>query len=65
MQAAKQVAPQQLEQSDEETVCGMCKQVYADLTEHNENWIQCDVCPSWFHFECVGIHATSLPETCL
>lgn len=62
MQAAKQAAPEQSDEADEETFCGVCEQLYAELTEENENWIQCDICPTWYHFECVGIHTTSLPE---
>ena len=59
MQAAKQAAT---EQSNEETFCGICQQMYAELTEENEHWIQCDICPKWYRFECVGIHTTSLPK---
>lgn len=55
MQAAKQAAPEQSDEADEETFCGVCEQLYAELTEENENWIR-DICPTWYHFECVGIH---------
>ena len=35
--------------------CGVCGQVYEELTEEVQNWIACDKCQTWFHFECVGI----------
>lgn len=35
---------------------------YLSLTDEVQNWIGCDSCSGWFHFECVGINLESLPE---
>ncbi|XP_042422835.1 PHD finger protein ALFIN-LIKE 8-like isoform X2 [Zingiber officinale] len=39
------------EEEHENTLCGACGDNYA----HDEFWICCDVCESWFHGKCVKI----------
>lgn len=33
----------------------VCKKRYIEETKKVENWIQCEKCNVWFHFNCVGI----------
>ena len=42
-------------QKDPEYFCNVCGHVYEEETEEVQNWIACDVCSNWFHYECVGI----------
>ena len=41
--------------SAEVVLCAICGNPYEDLTEDVENWICCEKCESWFHFNCAGI----------
>jgi len=36
-------------------LCGVCGEVYEDVTDEVENWVGCENCPQWFHFGCAGI----------
>lgn len=40
----------------------VCGEEYLELTEEIQYWIGCDKCSSWFHCECVGKEANSIPE---
>ena len=40
----------------------VCGEEYTDCTEDIQNWIGCDTCTNWFHFECVGVNPTSVPD---
>ena len=35
--------------------CGICKKPYIDQTDEVENWVQCDKCDQWCHFDCAGL----------
>ena len=35
--------------------CGVCGQLYSDQTDEVENWIACDHCSLWFHWDCVNV----------
>ena len=53
---------QDSEQDNTVTFCGVCCEVYAEVTDEPEDWIQCDSCLKWFHFECANIDPKSVPE---
>lgn len=44
-----------LEQKKENTSCEICINVYEEEPEEVENWIACDVCESWFYWECINV----------
>lgn len=44
------------------TFCGVCCEVYAEVTDEPEDWIQCDICLKWFHFVCASVDPKSVPE---
>ena len=60
--AAKAAATRQLKKSKEQRFFCICGEEYLSLTDEVQNWIGCDACSHWFHFECVGINPDSLPE---
>jgi hypothetical protein len=41
--------------------CGVCSVIYEEETEEVERWIACDLCTTWFHWECVNV--TTEPES--
>lgn len=42
-------------------ICGMCGDPYEEETDEVQNWIGCDSCDKWYHWECVGV--TTEPDT--
>ena len=44
--------------------CGVCKGEYKEQTDVEENWIDCDNCNSWFHWECVDLVDEPLEFLC-
>jgi len=46
---------------DENCEAALCQQVperkkrRGELAENQQNWVYCEDCFKWFHFECVGI----------
>ena len=42
--------------------CGVCQLPYKDITDEVEDWIECDSCSKWFHYQCVGITSQDVPE---
>jgi len=44
--------------------CGVCKGQYKDETDIEENWIGCENCDSWFHWECVNLVDEPLEYVC-
>ena len=48
--------------SSNEYQCGICHTPYQEFTEVEEDWIGCDLCESWYHFICVGIDNSAIPE---
>ncbi|XP_041451309.1 uncharacterized protein LOC121404954 [Drosophila obscura] len=48
----------------DDTVCGVCKK--NRISEGFQNWVQCDKCKIWHHFDCVGVSSTiaQLEWTC-
>ena len=55
--AAKASATRRLKKSQDKHFC-ICGEEYLSLTDEVQNWIGCDSCSNWFHFECVGISST-------
>lgn len=45
----------------ETTLCGVCTEEYEE-TEEPEDWISCDMCLGWFHFQCVHVDPGSIPD---
>ena len=50
----KQNAEKKQSQLEQQSYCGVCQEIYNEYTTTVENWICCDTCQTWFHFECVG-----------
>ena len=43
--------------------CGTCHDQYMEYTDEEENWIECELCSTWFHFTYVGIQSQAVPQT--
>ena len=50
-------------EDSEAVFCGVCGELYEEVTDEVENWVGCENCPRWFHFGCAGI--TTAPDECL
>ena len=37
------------------TLCGVCGKPWQEQTDKVENWIQCELCELWLHWECEGV----------
>jgi len=48
----KIAAQKKKEKHERESTCATCNQKY----KKNENWVQCDECAKWHHFECAKIN---------
>ena len=35
--------------------CGVCKEVYLEEADEEQDWIACDSCETWFHWKCVQV----------
>ena len=35
--------------------CGVCCVMYEEETDEVEKWIACDLCTTWFHWNCVNV----------
>ena len=46
-----------------ETLCKVCGRPWQEETNQIEDWIQCELCEHWFHWECASIEDE--PETFL
>ena len=55
---AEKAAATRRKRREQTCKCGICGQLYEEITEEVQNWIACDKCKRWFHFECVGIHSS-------
>ena len=42
--------------------CGVCEAMYECETEEVEDWIACDRCSCWFHFQCVAVTPSNVPD---
>ena len=58
--AAETCQQSQTETQQTSSFCHVCGLPYELYTDEVENWIACDECEEWFHFECVGI--VTVPE---
>ena len=58
----KQNAEKKQSQLEQQSYCGVCREMYKEYTTTVENWICCDTCQTWFHFECVRISKELIPE---
>lgn len=45
----------QNDSDDEYTECGLCGLSWEKETDEPENWIMCDTCRMWYHWECAGV----------
>lgn len=61
--AAKAAMTRQLKRSKQKRFFCICGEEYLSVTNEVQDWIGCDSCSSWFHFECVGVTPESLPES--
>lgn len=39
---------------DQSTICGICLEEWEENTVEEETWVECGLCQTWFHAECVG-----------
>ena len=60
--AEKAAMTRRLKKAKEKHFFCICGEEYLDLTDEVQNWIGCDSCANWFHFDCVGVDPNSLPE---
>lgn len=51
----------QVDESEEDSFCGDCGQLYQEETDEPEVWIECGLCNQWFHCTCEGL--SSPPPT--
>ena len=42
--------------------CGLCNEQYVEYTDEEEKWICCEECETWFHFVCVGVDDSNIPD---
>ena len=40
----------------------LCGKAYEEETDTVEQWIECEQCKNWFHFDCVGVNSADIPE---
>ena len=45
----------QNDSDDEYTECGLRGLSWEKETDELENWIMCDTCCMWYHWECTGV----------
>ena len=60
--ATRRKNKQEKEERESSYYCAACRTPYQEFTESVEDWIGCEMCDSWFHFVCVGIDSTSVPD---
>ena len=42
-----------LSESDKDNYCSDCNKKFDE--EGTDNWIKCDICPKWYHYQCSGL----------
>ena len=45
-----------------EVVCGVCSKDWQEETEEVEDWIQCEMCEEWYHWQCQNIFGSVAPK---